>query len=363
MRAYHFAHFMLATCAAVSTLEACGASRGTTAVPFLSSLPSSFGSTAVRQRPLSGTGYRSIYTFKGPPDGANPVASLTTISGALYGTTESGGSHCHKYGLGCGTVFKITPKGSETVLYSFKGGADGSSPQAGLIAVNGVFYGTTWGGGADGVGTVFRITASGEEKVIYSFKKMLKDGNSPYAPLTDINGTLYGTTSAGGEACQCGSIFKIDTLGKETVLYRFLGGVYPSDPVTGVVLLNGKLYGTTVSGGRNAHGAIYSIEPAGYGFTTLYNFNDNHRNYSFGSHIATLEDKLYGTTSNYGSGCKHYGGCGTVFKLLGTRKTALYNFKRGQADGIGPVAAPIGVDGYLYGTTESLGELARRNGV
>jgi uncharacterized repeat protein (TIGR03803 family) len=147
-----------------------------------------------------------LYSFGEVPDGRYPLAGLIDVSGTLYGTTESGGSgSCHKkqphgvlrHIVGCGTVFEISTSGAEKVLYSFQGKTDGAYPEAGLLAVKGVLYGTTSGGGANDSGTVFSIAASGTESVLHSFGQG-NDGSDPLAKLIDVNGTLYGTTSAGG---------------------------------------------------------------------------------------------------------------------------------------------------------------------
>ena len=112
------------------------------------------------------------------------------MDGTLYGTTYYGGAH------GDGTVFSITPDGTEKVLYSFGAPPEGDNPHASLIDVDGTFYGTTAGGGADGEGTVFSITPGGTEKVLYSFGAT-PDGHNPQGSLINVDGTLYGTTAGG----------------------------------------------------------------------------------------------------------------------------------------------------------------------
>jgi uncharacterized repeat protein (TIGR03803 family) len=165
-----------------------------------------------------------LYRFTGGSDGSVPYAGLIADnSGALYGTTQQGGSGCPQ-DKGCGTVFKLTPsaKGqtawTETVLYRFTGGSDGASPRAGLFAdKQGVLYGTTNVGGGQsgcpqftalfvGCGTVFKLTppAKGQttwtETVLYRFKGApTSDGSVPYGGLiADNSGALYSTTGVGG---------------------------------------------------------------------------------------------------------------------------------------------------------------------
>ncbi len=117
--------------------------------------------------------------------------------------TWSGGAN------GDGTVLAITTSGSETVLYSFKGGSgDGENPYASLINVDGKLYGTTTEGGANGGGTVFAISTSGTETVLHSFKGRQGGGDKPYASLIKVNRRLYGTTYAGG-ANGCGIAFSL----------------------------------------------------------------------------------------------------------------------------------------------------------
>jgi uncharacterized repeat protein (TIGR03803 family) len=125
-------------------------------------------------------------------DGAYPEAGLLNVKGTLYGTTYRGGA------TGDGDVFAITTSGKETVLHRFGGLGDGSDPVATLVNINGTFYGTTRLGGANGDGTVFAITSSGKESVLHNFAGGSGDGADPRAGLINVNGTLYGTTSGGG---------------------------------------------------------------------------------------------------------------------------------------------------------------------
>jgi len=187
-------------------------------------------------------------------DGAFPQAGLIRdAAGNLYGTTSGGGAH------GVGTVFKLCPTGAETVLYSFAGGADGANPFAGLIRDEaGNLYGTTTGGGPSGQGTVFKVDPAGSETVLYSFTGGT-DGGYPEAGLIrDEKGNLYGTTFFGGldsPFCSyfCGVVFKVDTTGLETVLYSFTGGADGLNPGAGLMLgKGGDLYGTTAYGGADS---------------------------------------------------------------------------------------------------------------
>jgi uncharacterized repeat protein (TIGR03803 family) len=161
-----------------------------------------------------------LYSFKGGSDGSGPAAGLIAdSSGNLYGTTYLGGafaSGCNGIfaDLGCGVVFKLSPGGTETVLHTFTGGSDGGVPSGGLIAdSSGNLYGTTSRGGASGrspsgSGVVFKLSPSGTETVLYSLKGG-SDGSGPAAGLiADSSGNLYGTTSGGG-ASGNGTVFKL----------------------------------------------------------------------------------------------------------------------------------------------------------
>jgi len=151
-----------------------------------------------------------LYAFKGGDDGAKPYSTLILDNmGNLYGTTSSGGGDgCN--GVGCGTVFKLAPNGAETVLHAFQGGTDGAYPYAGVIAdANGNLFGTTLFGGdvskrtcsnqISGCGTVFKLAPDGTETLLKVFDAQHE--NSPYAGLTmDNKGNLYGAASAASKS-------------------------------------------------------------------------------------------------------------------------------------------------------------------
>lgn len=199
-----------------------------------------------------------LHNFASGTDGSEPYAGLINVRGALYGTTQFGGTSGN-----VGTVFKITTSGTEHVLHDFGADSDGSEPYGGLINVNGTLYGTTYSGGVSGDGTVFKITKSGKETVLYSFAGGL-DGAQPYAGLTSMNGMLYGTTYQGGVSGQIGygTVFKITTSGVESVLYRFQVNGDPSDgayPAAGLSDVGGTLYGTTTEYGQASCGTVFSL--------------------------------------------------------------------------------------------------------
>jgi len=312
-----------------------------------------------------------LYSFQGGSDGASPFAGLIADSaGNLYGTTSAGGPGTCEFG-GCGTVFKVAPDGTETVLYSFLGGNDGAMPDGGLVADRaGNLYGTTLeGGGANNDGTVFKIAADGAETVLYAFQGG-SDGAFPRGGLiADRKGNFYGTTAAGGSAnCPdggCGTVYKVKSNGQETVLHAFQGGSDGWSPEGNVFMdTAGNLYGTTVSGGTGnpnncgdfSCGTIFKVTQSGTE-SVVYDFQGGSGGYAPEAGL-TIDNagNLYGTTAYGGTGgaqcVEGQDGCGTVFRLApdGT-ESVLYSF-HGGADGWDPVARVI-MDkaGNLYGTT------------
>lgn len=205
-----------------------------------------------------------LHSFGAKGDGAVPYAGLINVNGTLYGTTNDGGAN------GAGTVFSITKNGTETVIHSFGGPGDGGYPYAGLLNVGGTLYGTTVIGGAScgsyhitGCGVVFSMTPSGSETVIHSFGKS-GDGVYPYGGLISVHGTLFGTAEAGGGNCSpfgCGVLFSLTRSGKETVLHTFGASGDGAYPAASLLNVKGTLYGTTVDGGTNNDGTVFSLKP------------------------------------------------------------------------------------------------------
>jgi uncharacterized repeat protein (TIGR03803 family) len=358
--------------------------------------------------PLPAQTFSVLHKFRGGTDGAQPQAGLTRdAAGNLYGTTPYGGKrvqHCSYGGDGCGTVFKIDTNGHETILYRFTGMSDGAQPMSGLIMDgDGNLYGTTYLGGASGVGTVFKIDASGKESVLYSFGS-LPDGEYPSGGLVvDAQGNLYGTTEEGGtsESCWggCGTLFKLDRSGEETVLlnfeppaespraaltidatgnlygttsatvfetrkdiaaaisvYTFTGGARGEGPTGGVIRdLRGDLYGMTAGGGDlncpnnpwgTGCGLVYEISPRSGKESVLHTFAGTPEGaIPNGGLLRDSAGSLYGTTMFGGSS-----DFGTVFKLDEPgRMTVLHSFAK--IDGALPQSTLIqDASGNLYGT-------------
>lgn len=301
-----------------------------------------------------------LYSVKRRPDGADPEAALIDVKGTLYGTTVAGGKYYYSYYSDSGTVFSITTSGSEKVLHSFGYGTDGVHPAASLIDAKGVLYGTTLAGGKYDHGTVFKITTSGSEKVVYSFAGGI-DGIGPAAGLIDVGGTFYGTTSNGGAYTECtggngcGTVFSITRSGSETVLHSFGYGTDGSHPRAGLIDVDGTLYGTTSSGGTHGNGTVFSITTTG-SENVVYSFAGGNDGAQPVAGLINMGGTLYGTTlGGGGSGCDFYDGCGTVYSVSTSGAEALVHVFTGGSDGANPRAALLDVAGVLYGTTANGG--------
>ena len=296
-------------------------------------------------------GFTVIHDFAGAPDdGAYPLVGVTfDDAGDLYGVTYVGGA----YSLG--TLFKIAPDGTETIVRSFGNGSDGAFPRSQpTIDKSGNIYGTTNGGGGSincdgGCGTIWEYSAGGKYKVLHKFD--FTDGSQPVGQLLrDTAGNLYGITTDGGPDNQ-GEVFEYTGGGKFKVLHTFAGadGAYPECSL--IQDRAGDIYGTTEGGGSNNNGAVFEIQSGGR-FTTLYSFTGGNDG---ANPVGGLErDKsgtLYGTAENGGAN-----GVGTVFSLApdGTL-IALYSFA-GGADGANPQGDILRLKDTLYGATSSGGD-------
>jgi uncharacterized repeat protein (TIGR03803 family) len=214
---------------------------------------------------------QTVHSFGDPwkTDGQIPASRLLELNGIFYGTTFEGGiyhrgNHCGSAPCpGYGTVFSLTPSGQVHTLHSFGNGSDGISPGAGLLKVNGTFYGTTEQGGANkNCGTLFSITTDGTERVLHSFGVSANDGCQPAANLIDVRGSLYGTTAYGGANGHYGTVFTISPTGSgERVLHSFGAGNDGKFPQAALLNVNGTLYGTTESGGSTNSGTIFALSP------------------------------------------------------------------------------------------------------
>lgn len=247
----------------------------------------------------------------GADGGGYPEGGLIRDArGNLYGTTSG-----YNGGGGNGAVFEVSAAGVLTVLYNFTGGTDGLCPLGNLVRDSaGNLYGTTYRGGTYGFGTVYKVTPSGAETILYSFTGGL-DGSFPAAGLVrDTKGNLYGTTTGGGPRAS-GTVFAVAPGGKETVLHSFKNQPDGFSPVAGLALdASGNLFGTTVIGGRHDHGMVFEITAAGKELV-LHNFTGSTDGGSpGGSLVLDKYGSLYGTTAGGGSAAACTGGCGVVFR-------------------------------------------------
>ncbi|HEY3778571.1 MAG TPA: choice-of-anchor tandem repeat GloVer-containing protein [Rhizomicrobium sp.] len=294
--------------------------------------------------------YNVIHDFDGT-DGNQPIAGLILDgAGNLYGTAETGGVNND------GVIFKMSPNGTETVLYSFTGSADGAYPDGSvsLDEKKGDLYGTASAGGASGNGIIYKLSKRGKLTALHNFDGA-GDGGYPTGPLVrDKLGDLYGVTFVGG-ADSYGTVYELAANGSFAVLHTFTGGGDGETPRSGLIRDGaGNLYGVAEGGGGGncnfGCGVIYKIAPDGT-FTTLYSFADSADGfYPIGGLYRDDAGDLYGTTLFGGAA-----GYGTAYSLAanGTH-TVLYSFTGGD-DGAYPEGTLIrNRSGRIYGTA-SLG--------
>jgi uncharacterized repeat protein (TIGR03803 family) len=280
--------------------------------------------------------------------GLGAVAALTQGSdGNFYGSTQFGGTNY------AGDIFEMTPGGLLTNIYSFTGGSDGSGPTNALtLAADGSFWGTTTSGGASGNGNIYRITPAGSFTNVYSFTNGV-DGFAPVGALTlGADGNFYGMTPGGIHSH--GNIFRIMPSGTLTNLYSFTGGMDGSVPVGALALgSDGNFYGATkynTIAGYAFYGTIFKVTTNG-SLTTLYSLNYTDGAYPCAGLIQGTDGNFYGTTST-GNSLSN----GTVYRITpGGAITTLVAFD-GFDDGAHPLTPVVqGPDGALYGTTSTGG--------
>jgi uncharacterized repeat protein (TIGR03803 family) len=290
----------------------------------------------------------TLYSFPGGANGSTPFGGVVRDSaGNLYGTTENGGI------FDFGTVYKLDSAGNETVLHSFAGGSDGASPSAGVVRdTAGNLYGATPnGGGPSNSGTVFKVDTTGNETVLHGFGGGAGGSLPDRGMIRDAAGNVYGTTDLGGDhtcgnGSGCGVVFKLNATGKETVLHTFTSADTAGNPVSSLVRdAAGNLFGTTFHGGIGV-GTVFELDPTGKE-TILYIF-------SGGADGGFPLDGLVADGADF-AGITSSGGTkqlGVAFKIdkLG-HETVLHSFT-GGSDG----STPSGVlardsAGNRYGTT------------
>ena len=315
------------------------------------------GSASSQSQTAAARTFHVLYTFTGGTDGAQPYSGLIQdASGNLYGTTFYGGSPFYQFC--CGTVFKVSQTGVETILYAFTsidpdcGGTDGSWPAGILVAdTAGNLYGTATGGGIcdapPGNGVVFKLDSAGTEIVLHAFGR--QDGDFPLGLIRDASsGTLYGATPNSDEFGGPGTIYSVDQSGNESILFNFSGGIGGGPYGDLLRTPDGTLYGTAAFGGSNNDGVVFKVDPAGKE-TVIHTFagspNDGAHPYA-----GLLQDRFgnnYGTTFDGGA---H--NAGTVYKIdTSGNLTILYSFT-GSKDGGHPYGGLVRDSaGNFYGTT------------
>jgi len=320
---------------------------------------------------ISANGTESVLAFvNGSELGDSPTGSLALDgAGNLYGVAEEGSG-------GAGTIFKVSPKGQGTVLFSFQGGLDNTNPKgpAGgvLLGSNGNIFGAAQFGNDlacfVGCGSIFRLDSTGGMHFLHKFTGGA-DGSNPIGPLVrDASGNLYGVAQSGGDhLCAqfflkthdgCGVVFKIDHHGVFTVLHTFTGGKAGAVPQGGLLLdASGNLYGATLTGGILKNGIIYKVASDGT-YTVLHRFIGTDGETPNGGLVADANGNLFGTTQLGGDGQN-----GTVFEVSPSGVlTVLHNFE-GLEDGAFPLAGLFrDQDGHLYGTVVTTGLIERIQG-
>lgn len=333
----------------------------------------------------------TLYTFTGGADGAVPFAGVVFDSkGNLYGTTQQGGISNGTCGGGCGVVFELSPSATgwtHAVLHSFSGGPDGAVPTAPVVLdAAGNVYGTTEGGGVQsqcyslGCGIAFELVrAHGwKEKVLHTFQNAPKDGAYPAGGVTfDGKGNLVGTTEGGGnwsvDAGSDGTVYKLtpnsDGTWSETELYGFCalsGCADGSGPAAGVVVRNGKIYGTTGNGGgQNGSGTVFELSETASGSGIQVFPLGGANGATPMAPVLLNQGRLFGVASQGGfanNDCLSYGsGDGVVFELAQQNgkptETVLYAFTGGSDGCIPRGGLTADAAGNIYGTTLEGGSL------
>jgi len=274
--------------------------------------------------------FQVIYTFQGGDDGIVSIDSgglALDGAGNLYGTTEMGGT------AGFGTVFELmfaNGTWTKTTVYSFAGGNDAADPLTGVtLDAQGNLFGATVGGGDFGGGAVFEVAkneGSWTESVIYSFTGG-NDGSYPEfgAPVFDSDGNLYGTAAGGGPDNQ-GVVYKLtpsNGVWTESVLYSFTGGDDGGQPFAGLTFSKeGNLFGAAAYFGANGDGTLFELirGQSGWQQKTIYTFNGDDGKYPYGNVVFDQFGNLFATTFWGGNlNCNNPPqGCGVAFELPAT---------------------------------------------
>jgi uncharacterized repeat protein (TIGR03803 family) len=332
--------------------------------------------TQAQAPPAKASSYKEkvLYAFTGESDGWLPSQTLLRdAQGNLYGSTTFGGNYqgfCNSHYIygGCGVVFKVSSSGSFSVLHTFDY-SHGANPAIGAQDANGNLYGTAfWGGNAaacqfGGCGLIFKLTPTGEFTVLYSFTGA-SDGANPYSLIMDDQGNLYGVTSRTNTGVD--EIFELTNSGSLQVLYVF-GQPPDADILEGITRDGaGNLYGTSFQGGTYGAGTVFKLDTTG-NETVLYSFTGkSDGGLPLAPPVMDKAGNIYGTASQdgYEKGACHPPdstlGCGTVFKIDTAGVFSSFAFHYVNGDYAGPLS--LGVDGAIYGTTAFGGDNCRSSG-
>jgi uncharacterized repeat protein (TIGR03803 family) len=288
-----------------------------------------------------------MYNFGGVA--GDPIAPSTpgTLAqgrdGNIYATSPGGGDYAG------GALFKITPAGAVSVVYSF-GGIDGLYPISGVtLGTDGNFYGACPSGGAFGYGNLFRVTPAGGLTVLHDFTGGSDGGNPTAAPIQSTDGSFYGTTTTGGTKFGHGTVYKLRPSGSLVTLHQFNSSAVSSSQL--MQASDGNFYGTVLS---SSGGAAYKISAAGT-FTVILSLNSTEASSPIAPLIQANDGNFYGTTTQGGAG----NNAGSVFQLLfGGGFNILHGFD--GVDGAEPYAGLVqATDGNLYGATISDGSIGQ----
>jgi uncharacterized repeat protein (TIGR03803 family) len=299
------------------------------------------GSGTVFSIDTNGSNYtvlQSFDSFHAPTNGYGPRAGVLLNGGTLYGTTGFGG-----LGYTGGTLFSVGTNGSNfTVLHAFDTTNEGDTPLGGVVLNGETLYGTTYDNGVSSWGALYSISTNGGNfTVLHYFSGGATDGASPVGSLVLSGGTLYGVTENGGKK-DAGTVYSFGTDGSGyTLLFSFTNYPYPALPQAGLVLAGSRLYGTTVQGGADADGTVFSISTNGTGYTVLHTFTNSPDGAGPQADLFLSGSTLYGTTQAGGSTNVGYGGTGqgTIFSISikGSDYTVLYTFTNSVAEGESPL--------------------------
>nr|WP_317046582.1 choice-of-anchor tandem repeat GloVer-containing protein [Adhaeribacter arboris] len=274
-------------------------------------------------------------------DGANPQGDLTQgTDGNFYGLTYTGGTNSY------GTIFKMTPGGTYTVLRNLDYTNDGRNPQGSLVqGSDGSFYAMTPAGGLGNRGTIFKVTPAGAYSILVHFPEAAK-GQTPLGSLIQAsNGNFYGLTSTGG-TYNYGTIFKLCD-GAYSTVYSLNSGTSGSSPQGSLLQgTDGNFYGLTYNGGANGYGTIFKVTPGGT-YTALRNLNYTTDGGNPTGTLIQSAGNFYGMTSR--GGANSYG---TIFKISSGGSFTVLKHLDNTKTGSYPNGSLVqGADGNFYGTT------------